>query len=133
METSANGSNTVLSCLTCGKTLRGRSEKKFCNLNCKNQYNNELKAQENAEIGRIRGILLKNRRILKALAGGKLARRVSGKALRENGFLFHYYTHHYQTKDGKRYAICFDYGYLEVEADWFVVVKREEGGDMGRA
>ena len=50
---------------------------------------------------------------------------------KENRFVFHYYTHHYPKKDGKCYTICFNYAYLKLEADWFAVVKREEGGGSG--
>ena len=31
------------SCLECGTTFYGRSDKKFCSLNCKNLHNNRLR------------------------------------------------------------------------------------------
>jgi len=111
-------------CQQCGKPLRGRAEKKFCDSGCKNLYNNELRAIENAAVRQVRGLLLKNRRILQGLLAEKEVRKIKGIALREQGFVFTYHTHHYLTKDKRQYTFCFDYGYLEVEEDYFVLIRR---------
>lgn len=33
-------------CLNCDKTLKGRTDKKFCDDYCRNSYNNQLKPQK---------------------------------------------------------------------------------------
>lgn len=53
-----------------------------------------------------------------------------GKTTRDrllrDGFQFKYFTHLYETKKGNIYHYCYDYGYLELENDWFLVVKEKE-------
>jgi hypothetical protein len=44
-------------CLTCGKPLRGRSDKKFCDEGCKNEQNNRLQHEEREAIKAIDRIL----------------------------------------------------------------------------
>uniref|UniRef100_UPI00374D4ADE DUF2116 family Zn-ribbon domain-containing protein n=2 Tax=Ferruginibacter sp. TaxID=1940288 RepID=UPI00374D4ADE len=54
-------------CLTCGKTIKGRTDKKFCDDYCRNGYNNQLKAGDNNYVRNINNALRKNRRILESL------------------------------------------------------------------
>ena len=56
--------NETKTCLQCGKTLRGRADKKFCDDYCRNNYNNQLKANTNNYVRNINNALGKNRRIL---------------------------------------------------------------------
>ncbi len=46
--------------------------------------------------------------------------------LAEQGFDFRYHTHQYQNKKGQTYHFCYEYGYLPLEGDWVLVVKRGE-------
>jgi predicted nucleic acid-binding Zn ribbon protein len=45
------------SCLKCGKTIRGRIDKKFCDDYCSNVYNNHIKAESNHYVRNINHIL----------------------------------------------------------------------------
>jgi len=47
-------------CLACNEPLMGRSDKKFCDDQCRNDYNNKLNSDEN-------NFMRKNRKILKAI------------------------------------------------------------------
>jgi hypothetical protein len=38
---------TTAKCLACDKPLKGRTDKKFCDDYCRNNYNNQLKAAKN--------------------------------------------------------------------------------------
>ena len=60
-------------CLSCGKLLKGRVDKKFCDDYCRNNYNNQLKARSgySAYVRSINNTLLKNRKILEAILPGK--------------------------------------------------------------
>jgi predicted nucleic acid-binding Zn ribbon protein len=51
-------------CLECGESLIGRSDKKFCSDQCRNTYNNRLRKDLNNTMRNINNILRKNRRIL---------------------------------------------------------------------
>ena len=57
-------------CLVCGKPLKGRSDKKFCDDYCRSSYNNDLKSAANNYIRNVNNALGKNRRILESLLPG---------------------------------------------------------------
>ncbi len=114
-------------CSFCDKPLQGRSDKKFCDDYCRNNYNNQLKAVENNLIRNINNSLKKNRNVL---AGMMLENEETAKTTREKllqeGFQFKYSTHHYTNKKGNVYVYCYDYGYLALENDWYLVVRSKE-------
>ena len=58
---------TTRSCLACGKPVKGRIDKKFCDDYCRAAYNNELKSAANNYIRNVNNALGKNRRILESL------------------------------------------------------------------
>jgi predicted nucleic acid-binding Zn ribbon protein len=113
-------------CLACGKVLHGRADKKFCNDYCRNAYNNNLKSSTIAVVRNINNVLLKNRRILEAVLGEEEMQKTSKEKLLQQGFQFKYLTHTYTNKKGNIYSFCYEYGYLPLEHDWFLVVKRNE-------
>ena len=114
-------------CLQCGKPLRGRSDKKFCDDYCRNNHNNQLKAYANNYVRTINNMLGKNRRILEELLPDK---EEMSKATKEkllyHGFSFRYITHTYINKKGTTYYFCYDYGYLPLENNWYLIVKRKK-------
>lgn len=119
----------VKSCLACGAPLKGRIDKKFCNDYCRNNYNNRQKARgsHSSYVRNINNTLLKNRKILDSiLTEGEETAKATKDKLQRLGFHFKYLTHTYTTKTGKTYFYCYDYGYLPLENDWFLVVKRKE-------
>jgi hypothetical protein len=75
----------------------------------------------------INNALAKNRRIMQTiLPADKDTAKVTRDQLLLKGFSFTYFTHIYTTKTGKQYVYCYDYGYLPLENDWFLIVKRRE-------
>lgn len=116
-------------CLACGKTIKGRVDKKFCDDYCRNNYNNQQKAKSNYTtlIRNINNALLKNRKILESLKGDK-EENVSARRekLLQLGFNFKYTTHSFKNKEGKTYFWCYDYGYLPFDNDWILIVKTKE-------
>ena len=58
-------------CLQCRKDLHGRSDKKFCDDYCRNNFNNQLKAHTNNFVRNVNNALGKNRRILEELLPGE--------------------------------------------------------------
>jgi hypothetical protein len=113
-------------CLSCTKTLHGRTDKKFCNDYCRNNYNNGLKLGSNTIVRNINNALLKNRRILENTLGEEEMGKTTRERLLQQGFLFKYSTHTYTNKKGNVYHFCYEYGYLALEGDWLLVVKRKE-------
>ena len=114
-------------CLACGKNLHGRADKKFCNDYCRNAYNNSQKATTTTPLVRnINNALMKNRRILEAALGTEDMQKLPKEKLLQQGFQFRFMTHTYTNKKGNTYFFCYEYGYLPLENDWYLVVKRKE-------
>jgi hypothetical protein len=115
-------------CLTCNKVVKGRTDKKFCDDYCRNTYNNHLKASSTNLVRNINNALGKNRRILESLFINEeeIAKTTKEKLL-EKGFQFKYVTHTYTNKKGNVYFFCYDIGYLPLEKDWYLLVKRRYG------
>ena len=116
-------------CLSCDKPIKGRADKKFCDDYCRNNYNNQQKAKGNhsAYVRNINNALLKNRKILESLKGDKEEHvRANKEKLLALGFSFKYLTHTFKNKDGRIYFWSYDYGYLPLDNDWFLIVKTKE-------
>ena len=113
-------------CLACNKTLLGRVDKKFCNDYCRNTYTNQMKATPNSTVRKINHTLLKNRRVLETVLGTEETAMIAKEKLLRQGFQFNYITHTYANKKGSIYYFCYDLGYLPLENDLFLVVKRKE-------
>ena len=114
-------------CLKCKKPVKGRSDKKFCDDYCRAAYNNELKSAANNNIRNVNNALGKNRRILESLLpDGEATAKANRDKLIEKGFQFKDHTHIYNTKTDKTYFYCYEYGYLPLENNWFLIVKRNE-------
>lgn len=113
-------------CLTCNKPVKGRTDKKFCNDYCRNSYNNQLNAVCSNYIRHINTILQKNRRIMASLLSPSATRAsASQMQLLEKGFVFKYCTHYQENKRGSHYHFCYDYGYLPVSEDRYLIVRNE--------
>ncbi len=114
-------------CLFCEKPVKGRSDKKFCDDYCRNNYNNQLKSNTINLVRNINNALGKNRRILEDLftPGEEMAKTTKSKLL-QKGFQFQYITNTYTNKKGNVYFFCYDLGYLPLENDWYLLVKRKE-------
>ena len=114
-------------CHFCKKPVKGRSDKKFCDDYCRAAYNNDLKSAVNNYIRNVNNALGKNRRILEGLLteGEQMAKANRDKLL-QLGFQFKYITHTYTNQKGNVYHFCYEYGYLPLENNWFLIVKRKE-------
>jgi transcriptional accessory protein Tex/SPT6 len=112
------------SCQSCSKPLKGRSDKKFCDDYCRNNFNNQLKSPENNLIRNINHVLMKNRRILaNYLSEARSVKKTRKESLSNDGFLFGYHTHQQRSTKGNLYRFCYEYGYME-RGDGVVVIKK---------
>lgn len=114
-------------CLNCEKPVKGRTDKKFCDDYCRNNYNNQLKSNTINLVRNINNALGKNRRVLEDMftTGEEMAKTTKSKLL-QKGFQFKYFTHTYTNKKGNVYFFCYDLGYLPLENDWYLLVKQKE-------
>ncbi len=112
-------------CLDCNAMLKGRADKKFCDDQCRSNYNNRAKADDHSFLKEVNQILKKNRAILIANnPEGKT--KVKKAALTRKGFDFNFHTHTYATQKGNTYIFCYEYGYLLLDHEEVLLVKREE-------
>ncbi|MBK0384185.1 hypothetical protein I5M32_14550 [Pedobacter sp. SD-b] len=112
-------------CLDCGNNIKGRADKKFCDDQCRSNYNNRIKATEHPQIKKINQILLKNWKILNTLNPDGKSKITKSKLIKE-GYNFNYHTHNYRTKNGSNYIFCYDNGFLELENEWYLLVRNNE-------
>ncbi len=114
-------------CLSCNKPVKGRTDKKFCDDSCRNSFNNQLKADNNNLVRNINNALGKNRRILESIISeGEEIAKINKDKMIEKGYQFKYSTHTYTNKKGNTYFFCYDYGYLPLDNNNYLVVRRNE-------
>ncbi|MGS2738444.1 hypothetical protein [Sinomicrobium sp. M5D2P17] len=110
-------------CLECGEKVSGRTDKKFCSDHCRNTYNNRLNKDSKNLIRNINNKLRKNYRILSELNPGDKTKTTKMR-LMEKGFDFEYFTNVYTTRNGTIYYFLYDLGYLPLENDFYMVVRK---------
>ncbi|PQB05597.1 hypothetical protein [Aureitalea marina] len=111
-------------CLECGERVVGRSDKKFCDDSCRNSYHNARNKDVTAYIRNINNQLRKNHRILQQL-NTRDKTKVAKKTLTKAGFDFDLHTGTYTTKTGSVYHYVYDQGYLALDNDLYLIVKRD--------
>ena len=102
----------------------GRSDKKFCSDYCRNAHNNKINKDSKNLIRNVNNRLRKNWRILEQLNPNDKC-KVAKSKLDNLGFDFNYFTSIYTTKTGNIYYFCYNQGYLQLENDFYALVKRE--------
>lgn len=111
-------------CLECGEKIVGREDKKFCSDGCRSAYNNKRNKDSTNLMRNINHKLRKNYRILCDLNPGDKTKTTRTKLI-SKGFDFNFVTSIYQTKNGNTYYFLYDQGYMAIENDGFVLVKKE--------
>lgn len=118
----------IRKCPECGDRILGRADKKFCSDACRNAWNNKQNADANSLVRNINNALRRNRRILETfLAGHEDGKaRIPLKKFAAKGYNFEYFTNEYTTRNGSRYIFCYEYGYLRLDDDMYMVVRRDK-------
>ena len=111
-------------CLECGESIKGRSDKKFCCDYCRNAYNNKVNKESKNLIRNTNNRLRKNYKILSELNSKGKTKITRGKLLDRN-FDFQLFTSIYTTKTGNVYYYVYDQGYLKLENEYYLLIKRD--------
>ena len=112
------------SCLECGEKIMGREDKKFCSDGCRNAYNNKINKDSNNLMRNINNKLRKNYRILSEInVEGKT--KTSRSKLLSKGFDFEFFTNILHTKTGNTYYFLYDQGYMALENEFYVLVRKD--------
>ena len=112
-------------CPECGKTIIGRSDKKYCSDECRSAFNNIMNRNTNNMMRKVNSTLKRNRDILLLLNPEGKA-NVAKSKLQNAGFNFNYHTNIYTTKAGKTYYFCYEQGYLLLENEYYSLVVKQE-------
>lgn len=78
-------------------------------------------------VKQVNRVLWQNRAVMNRLipeVKGKTT--VSRSKMIQEGFDFTYHTHTYTTRNGHTYVFCYEFGYLPLENEIVMLVKREE-------
>lgn len=116
-------------CSNCGKEVKGRSDKKFCDHYCKSSYHYKKSVEETGGLyGKIDKHLKLNRRLLKSYnRGGKAT--VRAQELLEKGFNPKYFTNFWKNKNGNVYFFVYEFGYMKGTQDnagKYILIKWQE-------
>lgn len=109
----------------CGEPLKGRADKKFCDDQCRSNFNYQLTRDANNLVRNINRILKKNRLILEKELGKEKMKKTSRKKLSEKGFDFKFHTHELKTQKNV-YRFCYEFGYLDLDNEFVLIVKNPE-------
>jgi hypothetical protein len=109
-------------CKQCGKAVKGRTDKQFCNDGCRNQYHNLRNSCQNNYMRQVNHLLQKNRRILASFfIGSPRNKTIAHQQLADQGYQFSYCTHETNTQEGAA-RFCYEYGYLPLEGDVLLIL-----------
>ena len=111
-------------CLECEEKIVGREDKKFCSDGCRNSYNNKINKDSTNFMRNVNNKLRKNYRILSALNVDGKSKTTRAKLL-SKGFDFEFFTNILNTKTGNTYYFVYDQGYLALENDYYMLVKKD--------
>lgn len=108
---------THTNCENCGRELFGRIDKRFCNDNCRNEFNRKKKQQEiqkaNESMPEILKIIKRNYEILLSFGAIEEGSEIfiPKETLLKKGFNFRFFT---SIDERKKYFYCFERGWREV-------------------
>lgn len=111
-------------CPECGDKIFGRADKKFCSDACRNAHNNLINKDHKNLVRTINNRLRKNYRILESLNKEEKTKTTKDRLLRK-GFDFDYFTGIYITKTGSTYFYLYDQGYLPLDNNFYLLVKKD--------
>ena len=113
-------------CQVCGKEFHGRSDKKYCGLDCKNALNNRLRAKQEKIISQIDLILHRNHHILSLMMSASPEKKslIPKLILSNSGFNFTYFTGTYLNHQGKLYHYIYDFAWMEFSNQDVLIVRK---------
>ncbi|UOE37057.1 DUF2116 family Zn-ribbon domain-containing protein [Chryseobacterium oryzae] len=111
-----------MECLECGEKILGRSDKKFCDDNCRNAFNNKQNKDSTNLMRNVNNKLRRNYRILSEINKEGKTKFPKSK-LDGLGFDFNYFTNIKIYKNGSEYKFIYDQGYKILEDDFVLIVK----------
>lgn len=105
--------------------MKGRSDKMYCDISCKNAYNYKKQTEGMAVVMMVDKILHRNYSIMERIFADDKRKyfKMPKLALTKMGFDFNYYTGTYINSKGKTYHYIYDYAWMEFSNQEIMVVK----------
>lgn len=112
-------------CKHCGKKMKGRSDKQYCDVTCKNAYNYQKKSSSSDAVKTIDKILHKNYEVMEQIFQNETRKyfKMPKIILSKMGFNFTYYTGTYLNSEKKTYHYIYDYAWMEFSLQEVMVVR----------
>lgn len=118
-----------LRCRLCKRTFRGRKDKKFCSIQCKNDYHTQLRKATKEATKSTDKILHRNRSIILEIMGNRSKKKeIPTEVLANKNFKFNYHTGTYENAKGKRYHIIYDFAWMEFSRGKVLIIRRDTIG-----
>lgn len=101
-------------CMECSAQLKGRSDKKFCNSDCRISYHNRANRNMNQHIREINIILKRNRKILAEYLS--MGRKIAfEQELLKMNFNFNFYTQVKHLVNNGEWRYCYELAYRKID------------------
>ena len=112
-------------CKICSNKLRGRKDKLFCSVRCKNYYHVNLRRVTRITAVQIDRILHRNRSILLELLGkNRFQKKIPRLILANKNFKFNYLTHFHVNSKGKTYHYIYDFAWVSFSDDEVLILRK---------
>jgi len=114
-------------CKICKKPIKGRTDKIFCSLACKNYYHTNLRRATAIAVKEIDKILHRNRSILLEIMGkNKTQKMIDKQILDKKKFNYTYHTHFYVNSKGKTYYYLYDFAWMQFSDDKIMITRKSQ-------
>lgn len=112
-------------CKICKKILRGRTDKIFCSVACKNYYHTNLRKASGKAAEQINEYLKRNHGILLELLGkNKSQIKIYRTLLEQKKFRFKYHTHFHINSKAKMFHYIYDIAWMEFSDDEILIIRK---------
>ena len=119
-----NDHTKVNKCKMCKTIIKGRSDKKFCSIGCKNEYHIKLRQVTNQATIATDKILHRNRSILLEVMGKNMKQKKIDRAiLDKKKFNYHTVTGYYVNSKEKTYNYVYDFSWM-IFSDRKILINR---------
>lgn len=112
-------------CKLCKTPFKGRTDKIFCSLACKNEYHVRLRRATAKAVRETDKILHRNRSILLEVMGkNNRQKKVARLILDKKKFNFNYGTGYYINSKNKRYHLVYDFSWMVFSDSEILIIRR---------
>ena len=112
-------------CLQCGRKFRGRSDKKYCSLPCKNAYHRLRKEPQLEIIKQVDKILHRNHSILSQLPwDDKKSLTLPQLDLKNQGFHFDFHTGIFINKHDQTFFYIYNYAWIALTKNRIYIIRK---------